>query len=95
MDNENKMDKNEYQQRNQKTRIIMKIVKGIDKIEVKYIEKQKTEFLVNPICMPGCPQRKEHYRLNSLFSLTYGQRYSMKSFTWLDKKLVLEYKCKQ
>ena len=43
------------------------------------IEKQKTEFLVNPICMPGCPQRKEHYRLNSLFSLTYGQRYSMKS----------------
>lgn len=42
-------------------------------------EKEKTEFLVNPICGPGCPQRKEHYRLNSLFSLTYGQNYSMKS----------------
>lgn len=42
-------------------------------------EKRKTEFLVNPICGPGCPQRKEHYRLNSLFSLTYGQRYPMKS----------------
>lgn len=42
-------------------------------------EKEKTEFLVNPICGPGCPQRKEHYRLNSLFSLTYGQRYPMKS----------------
>lgn len=42
-------------------------------------EKEKTEFLVNPICSPGCPQRKEHYRLNSLFSLTYGQRYPMKS----------------
>ena len=42
-------------------------------------EKSKTEFLVNPICGPGCPQRKEHYRLNSLFSLTYGQRYPMKS----------------
>ena len=42
-------------------------------------EKEKTEFLVNPICGPGCPQRKEHYRLNSLFSLTYGQRYSIKS----------------
>lgn len=42
-------------------------------------EKAKTEFLVNPICGPGCPQRKEHYRLNSLFSLTYGQRYPMKS----------------
>ena len=42
-------------------------------------EKEKTEFLINPICGPGCPQRKEHYRLNSLFSLTYGQHYSMKS----------------
>lgn len=42
-------------------------------------EKEKTEFLVNPICGPGCPQRKEHYRLNSLFSLTYGQHYPMKS----------------
>lgn len=42
-------------------------------------EKAKTEFLANPICGPGCPQRKEHYRLNSLFSLTYGQRYPMKS----------------
>lgn len=42
-------------------------------------EKEKTEFLVNPICMPGCPQRKEHYRLNSLFSLSYGTTYKMKS----------------
>lgn len=41
-------------------------------------EKAKTEFLINPICGPGCPQRKEHYRLNSLFSLTYGNRYNMK-----------------
>lgn len=40
-------------------------------------EKAKTEFLVNPICGPGCPQRKEHYRLNSLFSLSYGQNYQM------------------
>lgn len=42
------------------------------------LQKNKTEFLVNPICGPGCPQRKEHYRLNSLFSLTYGQQYAMK-----------------
>ena len=42
-------------------------------------EKEKTELLINPICGPGCPQRKEHYRLNSLFSLTYGQHYPMKS----------------
>lgn len=41
-------------------------------------EKEHTEFLVNPICGPGCPQRKEHYRLNSLFSLSYGMRYNMK-----------------
>lgn len=41
-------------------------------------EKQKTEFLVNPICGPGCPQRAEHYRLNSLFSLSYGTSYKMK-----------------
>lgn len=41
-------------------------------------EKEKTEFLVNPICGPGCPQRKEHYRLNSLYSLSYGTPYSMK-----------------
>lgn len=42
-------------------------------------EKKKTEFLVNPICGPGCPQRKEHYRLNSLFSLSYGRPYHLKS----------------
>lgn len=41
-------------------------------------EKEKTEFLINPICGPGCPQRKEHYRLNSLFSLSYGSNYAMK-----------------
>ena len=40
-------------------------------------EKDKCEFLINAICPPGCPHRKEHYRLNSLFSLTYGQQYQM------------------
>lgn len=40
-------------------------------------EKDKTEFLVNPICGPGCSQRKEHYRLNSLYSLSYGRQYAM------------------
>ena len=42
-------------------------------------EKEKTEFLINPICGPGCLQRKEHYRLNSLFSLSYGVPYHLKS----------------
>ena len=35
-------------------------------------EKEKTEFLCNAICPPACPYRKEHYKLNSFFSLTYG-----------------------
>lgn len=35
-----------------KTRIIMKIVKGIDKIEVKYIEKQKTERQLKHLLFP-------------------------------------------
>lgn len=36
-------------------------------------EKNKTEFLINPICKPNCPSRQKHYYLNSLFSLTYGE----------------------
>ena len=40
-------------------------------------EKEKTEFLCNAICKPGCPYRKEHYKLNSLYSLNYGQKYQM------------------
>lgn len=41
-------------------------------------EKSKVELLINPICGPGCQQRKEHYRLNSLFSLNYGKPYSLR-----------------
>lgn len=37
----------------------------------------RCEFLVNAICPPGCPQRKEHYKLNSLYHLSYGKSYSM------------------
>lgn len=40
-------------------------------------EKEKTEFLCNAICPPGCTNRKNHYRLNSLFSLSGGSYYSM------------------
>ena len=39
------------------------------------IDKHKCEFLVNAICPPGCPSRKEHYKLNSLFYLSYGRPY--------------------
>ena len=41
-------------------------------------EKEKVELLINPICGPACPHRKKHYKLNSLFSLQYGKRYSMR-----------------
>ena len=39
------------------------------------LEKNKCEFLINPICGVGCAYRQEHYRLNSLFSKTYGKIY--------------------
>lgn len=38
-------------------------------------EKERCEFLVNAICPPSCPSRKEHYKLNSLFYLSYGRPY--------------------
>ncbi len=41
-------------------------------------EKEKTEFLINPICAPACTYRKEHYKLNSLKHLNYGKNYAMK-----------------
>ena len=40
-------------------------------------QKEKCEFLVNAICGAGCQNRKRHYDLNSLCSLTYGKRYSL------------------
>ena len=40
-------------------------------------EKKKCEFLINAICAPGCPNRKEHYRLNSLHALSYAKPYQM------------------
>ena len=41
--------------------------------------KSKCEFLCNAICPPGCPQRKEHYKYNSLYSLSYGKGYQMEN----------------
>ena len=38
-------------------------------------QKNKIEFLVNAICPPGCPSRKKHYLLNSLFNYNYGETY--------------------
>ena len=40
-------------------------------------EKEKVEFLVNPICGANCKNRKKHYKLNSIFSLTYGKQYRL------------------
>jgi hypothetical protein len=39
-------------------------------------KRDQCEFLVNAICAPGCPNRKEHYRLNGLYSLKYGKPYA-------------------
>lgn len=38
--------------------------------------RNQCEFLVNAICPPGCPNRKEHYRLNGIYSLSYGKPYA-------------------
>lgn len=40
-------------------------------------QKSKTEFLINAICPPGCVNRKNHYRLNSLCHLNYGKAYNI------------------
>lgn len=40
-------------------------------------EKEKCEFLCNAICPPGCPTRKQHYKLNSLYNLSFGKDYAV------------------
>lgn len=40
-------------------------------------QKNKTEFLCNAVCPPGCPSRKEHYRLNGVSMLKAGQFFSV------------------
>jgi hypothetical protein len=39
--------------------------------------RDKVEFLINAICPAGCPNRKEHYRLNGLYYLNYGKHYNI------------------
>lgn len=39
--------------------------------------KPKVELLINAICPPGCPNRKEHYRLNGLSHLQAGRVYTI------------------
>lgn len=38
---------------------------------------EKTEFLVNAICPPGCPNRKLHYKLNSVSHVNYGKNFQI------------------
>ena len=40
-------------------------------------QKKKVEFLINPICGAKCSNRAKHYKLNSIFSLTYGKQYKL------------------
>lgn len=39
-------------------------------------KRNKCEFLINAVCPPGCPNRKEHYRLNGLYSLSFGKPFA-------------------
>ena len=45
--------------------------------EIPQEDRSRCEFLINAICPPGCPNRKQHYKLNGLFSLNYGKRYAI------------------
>lgn len=56
-------------------------------------EKQKCEFLINAICPPGCPERKNHYDLNSLSSLNYGKKFKLLSCGISGNGLGLDEKC--
>lgn len=60
----------------------------LDKLTPK--QKNKTEFLVNAICPPACPNRSEHYRLNSLFSLNYGLAYNVRTCPIINNNLYPE-----
>lgn len=42
-------------------------------------QRDKVELLVNAVCAPNCENRFEHYRLNSMFTLSYGKNYGMRS----------------
>lgn len=57
-------------------------------------QKEKTEFLVNAICPPGCPYRRQHYIANSLYHLSYGKAYHMdcKIKSGILSKETMEYK---
>lgn len=45
--------------------------------ELSQAEKDKMELLCNAICAPGCPFRKEHYRLNGLSNLNGNSTYAV------------------
>lgn len=48
-------------------------IKQLEKFTIE--EKNKTEFLINAICTPGCPHRAEHYKLNSVATLNYNRTF--------------------
>lgn len=68
-----------------------KNMKMLDSIAAE--DRGKCEFLVNAICPPGCPNRKEHYRLNGLFSLTYGRPYATQDCPIVSNTLGPEQTC--
>ncbi len=55
-------------------------------------EKEKTEFLINAICPPGCQHRKKHYYLNAISRLNYGKKYRMEYCSIKDGALNIDIK---
>ena len=47
----------------------------------------KTEILVNAICPPGCPSRKQHYLANGLSVLSYGKQYGIDCYIGLESPI--------
>ena len=39
--------------------------------------KNKIELLCNAICIPNCPNRINHYKINSEYALSYGKPYTL------------------
>lgn len=58
-------------------------------------KKDKIELLINPICLPNCLYRKEHYKLNSLANLNYGKKYTMQGCNIPTDKNIFEPKAQK
>lgn len=56
--------------------------------------KNKIELLCNAICIPNCPNRINHYKINSEYALSYGKPYTLncKAIKSVNSPEVIAYK---